>query len=61
MPTDLPPRRPCGYGENRPFYSRETLLWQIAVLALIVSGLLVSIKIDVLQAPSEFSAMLLSP
>ena len=61
MPTDLPQRRPRDYGDNRPLNSRETLLWQIAVLALIVSGLLVSIKIGVLQAPSEFPGMLLSP
>jgi hypothetical protein len=61
MPTDLPPRRPRGYGDNRPFHSRETLLWQIAVLAFIVTGLLVSIKIGVLQPPSEFPGMLLSP
>jgi len=61
MPTDLPPRRPRDYGDNRPPSSRETLLWQIAALVLIAGGLLVSIEVGALQAPTEFPAMLLSP
>jgi hypothetical protein len=60
MPTNLPARR-LYVDEKRPESPLQVFVWQCAVLALALTGLLFSMYVGVLQPPNELPGIFMAP